>query len=267
MSMSTWPAVAGALGAVLSAAVAAVAAFWSRTAAQQANRAAEKASATADTIAEIEHQRRHQELTPKFRVRATIVDDSVRPGFAGLFVLFLDGQLDALDAVTITILNTVELRPWTLLDGVTEAEAEEVIWSGWEFDTFWVGSRDQRAKKATSNRQTKPRPFSRREGKDWYELLMRRTRPPRWGDWTEEKWRERYGEVPLRLSLECRLAGHEPWIVYKIVPIEPKDADPKSVNTQVSIKTPSGHIEDSSPHDLPETSETHRDLNRRPNNT
>lgn len=225
MSVATWTAVVSAIGAVVSAIVAAIAAFWSRAAARQANEAAVNAVAVANTVAEIEKQRRHQELMPDFRVRAAILDDAAYPGFAVLFVMLLDGQLDALDAVTITILNTVEIRPWNLPDGIGEAEAEKVIWSGWEFDTFLIGSRDPRAKLAASHRQSKPRPFSRREGKDWYQLLIRRTRPPEWDGRTEEKWRSQYDEVPIRLALKCTLAGHEPWIVYKNVTVEPRPSN------------------------------------------
>lgn len=244
MSVSTWTAVVSSIGSVLSATIATVAAFWSRAAARQANEAAAKASATAEAVAEIEKQRRHRELTPDFRVRAAILDDSAYPGFAVLFVMFLDGQVDALDSVTITILNTVDLRPWNLPHGITETEAEGVIWSGWEFDNFFIGSRDPRAKRASSHRQSKPRPFSRPEGKDWYELLIRRTQPPHWSSQTKEEWRRQYDEIPLRLSLDCRLAGHEPWIIYKSVTVELHDPAPNIVDTEPSTMTPPGVIDD-----------------------
>jgi hypothetical protein len=183
-------------------------------------------------MAQIELQRQHRELTPKFRIRSRILDDSARPGFAILFVMLADGQLEILDAVTITILNTVEIRPWGLPEeDTTEAEAEETLWSGWEFDTFFTGSRDRRAAKAASARQSKPRSFSRPEGKDWYELLLRRTRTPNWGDWTEETWREAWKTFPLRLSLDCHLAGHQPWLVFENVTIEPSNAESKPVET------------------------------------
>ena len=133
MSLGTWAA-AGALGSVLSAVVAAVAAFGSRSAAQRANQAA-------GLMAEIEQQRRHRELMPKFRVRGQLMDNSPYPGFAILFVMLGDGELKTLDAVTITILNTVEIQPWGLPEGVTEKDAEEFLWSGWEFDTFIDGRR------------------------------------------------------------------------------------------------------------------------------
>lgn len=232
MNVATWTAVAGAISAALSAVVAAIAAFWSRAAARQANEATLNAGAIANTVAEIEKQRRHRELMPNFRVRAAVLDDSVYPGFAILFVMLVDGQLDALDEVTITILNTVDIRPWALPKDFDETGAEEIIWSGWEFDTFFTGSRDPRAKLAASNRQSKPRPFSRREGKDWYQLLIRRTRPPEWDSRTGEEWRRSYDEVPLRVALDCKLAGHEPWIVYKNVTIEPSPTNSRDNRKQ-----------------------------------
>jgi hypothetical protein len=227
MSLRTWPDTAGALGSVLSAVVAAFAAFGSRTASRQANKAATKAGATADLLAKIEQQRRHRELTPKFRVRGQVLDDSAYPGFAILFVMLSDGLLETLDAVTITILNTVEIQPWGLPEGVTEADAEGVLWSGWEFDTFLTGGVGQGAVKALSHRQSKPRSFSRREGKDWYQILLRRTAPPAWdNNWTEEKWRMKWETFPLRLSLDCYLAGHQSWIVYENVTVKPCDPKP-----------------------------------------
>ena len=75
--------------------------------------------------------------------------------------------------MTLTILNTVEIQPRGLPEGVTEADAERALWSGWEFDTFLAG-----AVKASSHRQSRSRSFSRREGKAWYQLLLRHTSPP-----------------------------------------------------------------------------------------
>ena len=218
MVLSAWLAVAAALGSVLSAVVAAVAAFWARAAAERANEAA-------GLMAEIEQQRRHRELTPKFRIRAQVMDNSPYPGFAILFVMLGDGELKTLDAVTITILNTVEIQPWGLPEGVTEKDAEEFLWSGWEFDTFLTGGVGQRAVKAASHRQSKPRCLSQPDGKDWYELLLRRTAPPNWDNWTKEKWRSKWETFSLRLSLDCRLAGHQPWVVYETVTIEPPEVE------------------------------------------
>jgi hypothetical protein len=189
MSLSTWLAVASALGSLLSAVVAALAAFASRTAARQANEAASKASAAAVVLTQIEEQRRHGEVTPKFRIRCQVQKDLPDPGFAILFVMLAGGELEALDTVTLTILNTVEVRPWGLPGGVTVDQAEEVLWSGWEFDTFFTGHAGKRALMASSHRQSKPRPFSRRDGKDWFQLLLRRTAPPTWQNWPKKSGR------------------------------------------------------------------------------
>lgn len=221
MSLGAWSAAAAALGSVLAAVIAAAAAFWARAAAQRSNEAA-------GLMAEIEQQRRHRELTPQFRIRAQAMANSPYPGFAILFVMLADGELKALDAVTITILNTVDIRPWGLPQGVTEKGAEEFLWSGWEFDTFITGGIGERAVEAASHRRSKPRRLSQLDGKDWYQLLIRRTAPPEWDNWTEEKWRSKWETIPLRLSLDCRLAGHQPWAVYDTLTIEPPDAEPGS---------------------------------------
>jgi hypothetical protein len=220
MSLSTWLAVASALGSLLAAVVAAFAAFASRTAARQANQAAAKASDAADVLAQIEQQRRHSELTPKFRIRCQVQEEWPDPGFAILFVMLAGGELEALDTVTLTILNTAAIRPWGLPNDVTVTEAEEVLWSGWEFDTFFTGGAGKRALMASSHRQSKPRAFSRHDGKDWCQLLLRRTAPPTWQNWAQEEWRAKWATFPLRLSLDCRVEGHQAWTVYQNVKIE-----------------------------------------------
>lgn len=178
---------------------------------------------SSDRLAEIEIDRRHRELAPKFRVRAQVIDESAYPGFARLFVMLADGQLESLDAVTITILNTVEIQPWGLPKGISEHDADKILWSGWEFETFISGR-----KKASDHRHSIPRRLSRPEGKDWYELLIRRTAPPNWGKWTNEDWRTSYDGAPLRLHLKCELAGHLPWIIFENVTVEPLESDDKS---------------------------------------
>jgi len=56
----------------------------------------------------IEQRRHHHELAPAFRVSCEA--GYPQPGFALLFVNLSGGQLDALDSVQITILNTVDIR-------------------------------------------------------------------------------------------------------------------------------------------------------------
>lgn len=173
---------------------------------------------SSDRLAEIEIDRRHRELTPKFRIRAQVIDESAYPGFARLFVMLAGGQLESLDAATITILNTVEIQPWGLPEGVTEPEADQILWSGWEFDTWFYGGRE---KKASDHRHSIPRRLSRVEGKDWYELLLRRTAPPKWDKRTGAEWRTGYESVPLRLHLKCQVAGFKTWDIFENVTVEP----------------------------------------------
>jgi hypothetical protein len=130
-----------------------------------------------------------------------------------------------LDEVAISILNTVDINPPGLPKGVTQYEAEAVIWAGWEFDTFLTGGLGKEAIQAVSHRQSKPRSFSRRAGRDWCEFLIRRTRPPSWDTRNEEEWRSFWDTAPLRISISCHLDGHEPWIVYKQVMVKSPPAE------------------------------------------
>ncbi len=168
----------------------------------------------------IERQRRHRELTPKFQVKC--MAGVPRDGFALLFVNLSGGELEAFDSVQITILNTVNVQPWGLPDDVSQADAEAVIWAGWEFNTFFgpaVGH-------AVSRRQSRPRSYSRVSGKDWEQLLLRETRPPRWNKMTLEEWRSYWREAPLRLRLERRRHDSpDLWVVNWNVEVEHSDAD------------------------------------------
>lgn len=199
-----WAAV-GAAGAVLSAVVAAVAARQARSA--------------ATTMLTIEKQRHHAELTPKFTIKCEA--GVPQEGFALLFVNLAGGQLDAFDSVQVSILNTVDIRPWGLPEDVTIAEAEAAIWAGWQFNTFFGPANAH----AASPRQSKPRQYSRASGQDWEELLLRETVPPRWHEMTRDEWRAYWRDVPLRLRVECNLHDTaEPWVVNWNVKVEHPDA-------------------------------------------
>jgi hypothetical protein len=124
--------------------------------------------------------------------------------------------LDGLDSVQVTILNTVDIRPWAIPEGVSHADAEAVMWAGWEFNTFFGPVSGH----AANNRQSRPRPYSRATGKDWEQLLLRETRPPPWSEMGPEKWQASWRNIPLRLRLDCSRLGYDPWVVYCNIEVE-----------------------------------------------
>lgn len=147
-----WAAV-GAAGSVGAAVVAAWAARQSKNSAQEAN-------AAAAALAAIERDRRRDELTPEFEITCTARDPDVDS--ATLFVKLTPGRLEALDEVTITILDETGADHWAhgLPDGLTQEEAEAFVWGPWEFNT---GA----SKQVVSNRTTVTRPYSLVTGKNW----------------------------------------------------------------------------------------------------
>lgn len=205
MSASLWPAV-GSLAAVASVVTAAFAAWQSRQAAAGANEAARRASVAADrsadaadTLAAIERERFHRELTPVFKVR---VEAGYRhPDIAYLFVLLIGGPLDELESVRVTIRDLAKPDRDHLPEGVTEAQAERAIWAGWRFSTF--------DDSAESPRRSHPRRYSRVHGEDYESLVLVRTVSPRWywHKMNQKQWEERWRDLPLRLRIDCHAGG------------------------------------------------------------
>jgi hypothetical protein len=202
-----WAAV-GAVGSVTAAAVAAWAAHQSRLSAGEANKAA-------GALAAIEQDRRHEELTPEFEITCTV--KTTARDWADLRIALTGGRLEALDAVTVTILDEAGQDHWGtgLPTGITQEEAQAFVWGPWEFST---GA----SKQVVSNRESRPWPYSRVSGKNWDVLAMTATRPGRWmSTATQDEWRKRCARQPVRLLLTCRRSGHEPWFIQRDVKVDP----------------------------------------------
>jgi len=96
---------------------------------------------------------------------------------------------------------------------VTQEEARAFVWGPWEFNT---GASAQ----VVTNRESRPRAYSRVNGKNWDLLSMTRTRPGRWMSDGPDEWRKRWRDQPVRLLLTCRCEGYEPWFVQRDVEVE-----------------------------------------------
>jgi hypothetical protein len=94
---------------------------------------------------------------------------------------------------------------------VSPEEARRFVWGPWEFNT---GASAQVA----DNRTTRPRSYSRPDGKNWDRLGLTRTRPGHWmGSMTPEQWR-RQQAGPVRLQITCARGG-EQWILLREVQV------------------------------------------------
>jgi hypothetical protein len=198
---TVWPAVA-AIGTLAAAGVAA----W---AARQSSHSAAKSNAAAGTLATIERDRRHDELDPEFKLEFT----EAAGDHANVLVSLTGGRLESLDEVTFTILDETGKDHWSrgLPDGVTQEEAEEFVWGPWQFNT---GASVQ----VMSNRQSKPRRYSRVSGKNWELLPLTRTRPGHWmALLSQERWQKDHAEQPIRFLIICRREGYAPWTLLRNV--------------------------------------------------
>jgi hypothetical protein len=208
--------------------IGAVATFAAAIAATGSWIAARRANETASAVAVIERDRRHDELIPVFKFTGTLGDKWSRD--AELRVELVGGRLERHAAVTVTILDEPEQDHWArgLPPGVTQEEAEAAVWGPWEFDT-------EASDLVVSNRESKPRPYSRISGKNWAVLPLIATRPKRWmmdrdqfaGDLLR-RWDETWRGQPVWLLVVCVCDGYEPWFIKQDVKVEPKasDADP-----------------------------------------
>jgi hypothetical protein len=196
-----------ALVVSIAAAAAAVAAVWyARRSAQSAAAAAVAAGKTA----EVDEQHRHDELTPDFEITCAAgingIDDN------GELVVTLAGPdgLDRLDAVTIVILDEAGIDHWGhgLPAGLSQEDAHNFVWGPWEFNT---GASAQ----VSDNRTTRPRPYSRADGRNWDRLSLTRTRPGHWMSMAPDRWQQER-EGPIRLQITCQ-RGREQWIALREV--------------------------------------------------
>lgn len=191
-----------ALAATVAAAVAALGSW----------KAAGTANETTAKLADIERDRRHEELTPLFQF--AFLPTANAPGSADLRVMLTGGGLERIDEVTVTILDEALPDHWAhgLPQGVTPEQAAAFVWGPWEFNT---GATEQVA----SNRQSKPRPLTL-GGRNADNFSMVRTGPGRWMTDTDEMW-QRAHPGPLRLRLTCHCAGYKPWTLFQDVPVQP----------------------------------------------
>src|ERR1035441_5042708 len=90
--------------------IGAIAAVAAAVAALGAWNAATKANETSRNMAAIERDRRHSELTPKFRI--TCLTQGTVSDLADLHVVLEEGGTDYLDEVVITILDEKDIDRW-----------------------------------------------------------------------------------------------------------------------------------------------------------
>lgn len=209
----SWADGLSAVSALFSVGTAVVALLIGRSAneaAQQSNQAAERANATADTVAQIERERWHHEMTPRFDVTIT----RLGPGTdqASLMLTF-EGPpaLEHLDAVEVSIRDDGYTHGAGLAGEPSAQEIADTVWGPYRFKPAIDGA-------SPNGREV---PAAAMELGERRKLVLERSFAPAWAD--TASWRERYDRDPVRLWVRCRREGHQPWLLtYNISVADPQ---------------------------------------------
>ncbi|WP_119581667.1 hypothetical protein [Streptomyces europaeiscabiei] len=178
--------------------------------ARQSSQAAESANATADSVARIERDRWHYEMTPRFDVTITrLGPDSDQ---ASLMLTF-EGPpaLERLDEVEIEIRDDGYDHGTGRAGGPTAQQIAETIWGPYRFKPgINEATRDGRSLPAV--------PL---ELGGWLKRALEESFAPSWTN--PAHWGEQYAGTPVRLWVRCRREGYQPWtLTYNVEVSDPQ---------------------------------------------
>lgn len=174
----------------------------SAVAAAGAWRAAHRSAKTAKTVARIEQERWHADLTPQF-------DIAIERGEGNQTLsVRLVGPLPLLrlDEIRIEIVQSDDMSYTARTPGPpTQDELDAQVWGPLQF-THGADGADHNGKTVA--------PFALEVGKG-RPFSIERTRPPYWqqGDDRDARWRDQWLNTPMRLVLTCQRAGFGVWVV------------------------------------------------------
>jgi len=227
MDLTIFYSAAGDVVALGVTAIAAVAARLSYQSSRQAN-------STAGALASIEQDRRHSELTPRFRVR-------VEPWTAGndedlRLRIMLSGPTgpDRIDGLTATIRDDHFRRGEGTLTGggPTREEIKAQVWGPYQFRP---GTGPDEARADENGRVTvydAQLPIG-----EELPYLLERTRPPAWArHMTQQQWNEQRGPV-IRIALEAWHQENGRWVLPCEIDLS-ADHDPRYPGWLVDVPQP-----------------------------
>lgn len=165
--------------------------------------AARRSNATADSVAAIERERWHADLTPIFDLKIKGLE-----GDRATLDVQLIGPypLQNLDRMAVSITSSDDSdRMSRLAGGPTQEEVDAQVWGPYRF-THGADGADEGGHTVApvSLKVGRGRPFS-----------IEQTRPPTWqeGSDRQERWWNQWTGKPLKLVITCQRAGFAPWVV------------------------------------------------------
>ncbi len=202
--------------------VSVVAASYARRAARAAERGAvateraatanERSALTGNIIAELERDRRHNELTPRLRIRCYPTNPGSDTYKLTIKIVGPIG-LDGLDELVVTIRDDHPGRKHStaLAGGPTAEEIADQIWSPLRFMPG-TGPRASSSRGVPGADPTgRTTPASGLSADEELPFFLEPTLPPKWYEQTFQDWLTERGNV-LRLTFQCR-KGTASWTV------------------------------------------------------
>jgi type II secretory pathway pseudopilin PulG len=206
--------IAALVVAIVSALASVAAVRYARRSDQSAARSAtasERSAVASEARAALEAQRRHAELTPRFRVtcaRANPGSDTFR------LSVFLAGppELGQLDSLTVKIRDD---HPWRadgqpLAGGPSPDEIAAQIWGPYRFQPGSGPGADSTKGIPGADPTGRVTPTRGMPVGEALPFFLEPTRPPQWSAQPLENWRNERGTV-IRLQFDSRRDGWEPW--------------------------------------------------------
>lgn len=175
--------------------------------AQTANRTAELAYQTAESVAQIERDRWHHDLTPQILFKI-----NTSRGWPELLVSYTaPSGLGQLDSVRLRVRDDRDHEQDVVLaGGLTAEERRATIWGPYRFRIFHRHTE-------FLGRGRVAEPFSLARA-DVHRLALEDTFPHRHYGGSPSDWTHHYRGEPMRLWVICSAEGHKPWELTVDVP-------------------------------------------------
>lgn len=179
------------------------AAAWEATG--RASDSAEEARKTADIVARIESDRWHHEITPQIDI--TIHEGGLGTGKAHMHVAFNGPAVhQRIERMLLAVIDDGRERRPGVTYGLSQEQIDAQVWGPYQFESTNDGASDD-------GRRVPGFAIGLGQQRDFWLI---QTAPP--GDYPPGNWSVEYGDGPVRIRVECHVAGEpRPWVYIREV--------------------------------------------------